>query len=1224
MKSHRCTWWAMPLLVFSIIAPASADDLEIYTQSIGSEVLQPNVLLILDSSGSMRVVDGTSGSRMLQLREALTQVLSQVDGINLGLMRFKNPGGTVIYPITGIDEVLDDWQVVKRVKSLGDIATETLTVEGSDSGTVSIGSTSVEFTSELNDIYTGLRFTGLNLPRGAIIEEAYLTLFSRSSQQSFDPLNINIRVDQRSDSPAFSDLLPEQKVKVRFDSLPNLLPQVTWQADYWPTGSSTWTAHPLPTQQDLGPLLQALVNLPDWTEDSPVTLLLEALEQSDSRRFATTQPQMVATYYGNVDTNNSLAPILKVRYRIAAGPQMTVRQALHNELAEFTLSGDTPIADTMLEGYRYFNGWEVGYGLDRGPSANANAYVNRVSHSKSIIGEPQPTRAPLCLESAPESFYCATERYTGATPTYQSPIIDTCQRNYMVLFSDGAPSGTYNSSVINGFAGGSCSSASSCPEELSRYMGLEPGVDGKEATHKQVSLYTLGYDSRGFDVEYLSNLAALGNGGFYAASDTEGLVNAFESIFKDINESNNSFVSPGVTINQFNRLSHMNNLYFSLFRPLANTNWPGNLKKYKLTGGSIHDRNMALAVDPTNGSFYPSAQSYWSPEADGPAVAKGGAANRLPAPGQRKVVVNFSDSGNTTDITLPANEHLLTAGLLGVEPDNTELLTALRQWVKGLDSADIDSDGVLSETRAEMGDALHSRPVVVSYNLNDAEAESADLTIFAASNQGYLHAFEMSGEDQISEVFAFAPKDLLSNAQLFYEDAVTNDHVYGLDGDIVVDRDGEDINLFLGMRRGGRNYYALKVSGSNRRHPAMKFVIRGGDGGTAGYEKLGQSWSKPIVTKVQIGGSVRKVIIFGGGYDLAQDESERRERNSIGNAVYMADADTGELVWYASKDSDGTAPGTALFTSLSKMKFSIPATVSVIDRDLDGLADHLYVADLGGQVFRVDLYNGESGDDFAKGGRIAKLGNNDPGNNRRFYYPPDVAEVRFSDEHYYAVAVGSGYRAHPLDLNTRDRMYILKDKGVFGVMPGESIQFDDRNHGALFDATQHQVRGNDLHLLESFQRKKGWYIDLPQGEKILSRPIIVNHRVAFTSYIPRSVAAQPGLCLPKEGGGRLYLMDLVTSEAIVDVDVDGTLEHDDRWQDLRTPGIPPEPRIIYPDGEEPIVCVSVECGDATSTPGENNNACANGELSCLTQGFFANRNRVIKGLWDSKRERVVD
>ncbi|MFX9397515.1 hypothetical protein ABTO25_21085, partial [Acinetobacter baumannii] len=44
----------------------------------------------------------------------------------------------------------------------------------------------------------------------------------------------------------------------------------------------------------------------------------------------------------------------------------------------------------------------------------------------------------------------------------------------------------------------------------------------------------------------------------------------------------------------------------------------------------------------------------------------------------------------------------------------------------------------------------------------------------------------------------------------------------------------------------------------------------------------------------------------------------------------------------------------------ANMKHSIVSRISTLDRDGDGLVDHLYFGDLGGQVFRVDLNNNQT------------------------------------------------------------------------------------------------------------------------------------------------------------------------------------------------------------------------------------------------------------------------
>ena len=83
-----------------------ADDTDIYlgsTTKIGS--IQPNVLFVLDTSGSMSNTDSTSPpvTRLDRMKEALHAILDLATNINVGLMRFHRRGGPVLYPVSDID-----------------------------------------------------------------------------------------------------------------------------------------------------------------------------------------------------------------------------------------------------------------------------------------------------------------------------------------------------------------------------------------------------------------------------------------------------------------------------------------------------------------------------------------------------------------------------------------------------------------------------------------------------------------------------------------------------------------------------------------------------------------------------------------------------------------------------------------------------------------------------------------------------------------------------------------------------------------------------------------------------------------------------------------------------------------------------------------------------------------------------------------------------------------
>ena len=158
---------------------------------------------------------------------------------------------------------------------------------------------------------------------------------------------------------------------------------------------------------------------------------------------------------------------------------------------------------------------------------------------------------------------------------------------------------------------------------------------------------------------------------------------------------------------------------------------------------------------------------------------------------------------------------------------------------------------------------------------------------------------------------------------------------------------------------------------------------------------MGESWSTPVVTRIDIntGGTNADdaVVVLGGGYDTIHDTATypSTTEDSVGNGIHILDLVSGAELWRASNDaaSDLTVAG---------MTRSIPGQARVIDMSGDGLADRMYAADMGGQLLRIDIKNGETPANLATGGVIAQLGaEGDPVQDfdvtRRFYTTPDVS-----------------------------------------------------------------------------------------------------------------------------------------------------------------------------------------------------------------------------------------
>jgi len=682
------------------------------------------------------------------------------------------------------------------------------------------------------------------------------------------------------------------------------------------------------------------------------------------------------------------------------------------------------------------------------------------------------------------------------------------------------------------------------------------------------------------------------------------LLEAFNTILRSVKDINATFVSPGVAVNQLNRLTHRDELYFALFKPSEGAIWPGNLKRYRLSGDEILDKNSLNAVDSVTGFFAENAHSYWSTLADGREVSEGGAASRLG--GNRNIYV-FNDTGSIVRSAneLHENNTNITNADLAIqdETDANALRDAILKWTRGVDVKDSNGDGSTTDYRSQMGDPIHSQPIIVNYGTDDS-------AIFVATNQGMLHSFDTStGEEN----FAIMPKTLLQNLHHFYKDTSSLEHKYGLDGDMILRTVGDNKYLYVGMRRGGRNYYVFDVT--QKTSPTLKFKIEGGAGTLT---KLGQTWSRPTITKVNMGGQVKNVMIVGGGYDDAQDDRAIRANDVVGNAVFMFDADTGSLLWHASnEDAD---------LNLTNMTYSVPGRISVIDRDNDGFADHMYVADMGGQLFRLDIYNGNSGTNFIKGARIADFGGDTAETNRHFYYGPDVTEIALGDELYYGIALGSGWRASPLDTVVEDNFYMLKDSGVFNRDVNGNYTFMQTVYeSGMYNATSHALNSSDEGERElasqDFANKAGWYLNLTtNGEKVLSSPLIIDYKVFFTTYVP--AVSSTSACAPPTGNSRAYLVSMFNGNAVTDVNNDGEVNDADRSAELKQTGIAPETKILIEDIVSPVVCLGTECVSAVIDVDEDGNdeACTNA-FECLAENIYGRFERIQRGSWHSETER---
>lgn len=321
-----------------------------------------------------------------------------------------------------------------------------------------------------------------------------------------------------------------------------------------------------------------------------------------------------------------------------------------------------------------------------------------------------------------------------------------------------------------------------------------------------------------------------------------------------------------------------------------------------------------------------------------------------------------------------------------------------------------------------------------------------------------------------------------------------------------------------GLRMGGSTYYALDITdvtkpkliysvGSNyaNRLQGDTTELQGITNDTIGknaeqqaLSHMGQSWAKPTIGYVKSDGKRVMVNFLPGGYDICYEDPQFKLNSSTnakaecnnkssaqGNAMYMVQIgeveedkklgtkevksnNNGKLLWWASNigasntDKGQTSRSKDLqYSKQADLKHSIVTQVRTVDRNYDGFTDHIYFADLGGQVWRADINNNKDTDNF-KVDRVVKI--LDTGDQvaasdapPRFYERPMVtfyngnySYQEGSTKGKYSgvmalVTVGSGDRSSPVKAvrSKPNAVYSLIDKDV---TRKDLFVYDNDNH----------------------------------------------------------------------------------------------------------------------------------------------------------------------------------
>lgn len=830
----------------------------------------------------------------------------------------------------------------------------------------------------------------------------------------------------------------------------------------------------------------------------------------------------------------------------------------------------TPLTESVYEAYRYFRGEVPLFG---GPAYQAKESI------KSI---------PANLRYVTTGIDTSADALTGGK--YKSPLTAPCQANMVVLISDGAPENDTSAnteilalpdvdviSIKQGTASEQFEASPGVPfgspdpvgppagdnyillDELAYYMvnaDIRPDLPALQS----VSLTTISFE---VDSPVMDHATTRGRGvqGLKASSQTD----LADAIAKTFNPPlwQPQGGSPATTYNVATGAS--GDVYLSAFSPTFSKAWLGTIKKYKsgfgetaCGGAACGNPNVCITGNPavTYGScgqniefleadsklkddlggalvlrkIRPEAVSYWIPTVppDGGMGDKGGTGQMLVASGSpdtRKLYTflagtslsaSLSDAGNAIAIANPA----ITKDLLGNAGMSDAERDTLISYAQG-------SNGTATTAWREWPhfDSVHSSPLV------------DDASLYYLTSDGIVHAVNTADG---KERWSFMVEEGLSQISVFKNNP-TGEHLEVADGTPVLATipgataaDDKKLLIF-GMRRGGRAYYALDVTVLNAPKFAWKItptqICNGAScSASAAYAELGQAWSTPVVGIVRAykdaSNHFKPIIVFGGGYDTNQDLATPVVGDSMGRAVFVADAADGALLKKFSTISGGQG-------------YSVPSDVLAIDTtgDSAGTIDRVYVGDMGGRLWRMDL-DDRTSSNSPSSWSIVRLANLATATRPiKLFNRPTMATSIYNGQAFDAVFIGGGDSQRPLAYGANDSgaMFMVKDKTIANVATQASTIPSAPND--FVDMTTEFAAAKNLTALVTgaLLEKDGYVINLANGEKVTSAAQVFSGALYFGTYLPIQASQDLLAQTCSFGGyGKQYVTDALTGTPLRD------------------------------------------------------------------------------------------
>lgn len=770
----------------------------------------------------------------------------------------------------------------------------------------------------------------------------------------------------------------------------------------------------------------------------------------------------------------------------------------------------------------------------------------------------------------PGAMRTAYQYYANTLSGTSSPITNrTCQRNYVLLATDGDPTirigGTAysNAELMNRQVNGNWvfgQAAQDVFTEIGRLRTLT--VSGNAAINGQydVQTYVVGLGevaTNQASIAAMNRMAtAGGTGSAYMATDSATLSAAFAQITADIQAR--TAASAGVAISTGAWKSGT-----QVFQARFNTgDWSGELRALEMLSSG------ALATTPTWEAGQRLGLKNWS---TGRQILTYRAASAL---GSRGVPFRWpanaaAPGASEIPLTLVAALNRNGAGVV-------DTYGSLRlNYLRGDASRELRRCPACTAPSAfrnrpttVLGDIVNSTPLLVTsggrFVRDSAEAAAYDTfrraraamapVVYVGANDGQLHAFDARTGD---ELFAYVPGLVADRLAALPEAGYT--HQYSVDGPLAagdVHYAGSWKTLLVGTAgAGAKGLYALDISDpANFTEATASRVARWEIDGSD--TSVGHILQQPLIAKARNG---RWMVFSGNGLN-----------SSAGVAQLLAiDAETGAVSRISTLTGTAASPNGLL-------------GLTAISTAGDGVVDIIYAGDQQGRLWKFDLSASDPlGWKVAYGSAAVPQPLFSAASGQAITARPDVTPHPAGG---YLVSFGTGSYLSRDDLGTTttQSLYGIRDSGTTvsaNELVGQSVLGTQTGgDGRTYRFSTYAVGrpstlfNGDNQLTEAAFRtgKKGWRLDLPaSGERIVTEVLIRAGKVIVSTLIPSSDPCAYG------GDGWVMELDAITGNRAdspaLDTNGDNRVDAADRLtlsgqlahvSGVRVGGIPSAPSIV--------------------------------------------------------------